>query len=235
MNTSPIFPARRRAASPYARRLAREQGIDLADLLGTGPGNRILAADVMAWRAPVVARASTAPEPAPTAVAARSAPMGFGARVPVAGVLELISSMARAGVEIEIDDITLRAARHALKGLAKAIAIELADRQVALDIAPGLSVGAERRHRLDRTSQEASPLTAPAALSLLVLRSCRAVPLSLPLLPGSILRLVLVWDSTRDHAEVLLCADAEAVTPGEAIAALDAFVAAFDQPLALLA
>lgn len=33
-------------ASPYARKLAAEKGVDLAHLLGTGPGGRIVAADV---------------------------------------------------------------------------------------------------------------------------------------------------------------------------------------------
>ncbi len=36
------------SASPIARRLARERGLDLADLTGTGPGGRIVEADVLA-------------------------------------------------------------------------------------------------------------------------------------------------------------------------------------------
>ena len=45
-------------ASPIARRLARERGVDLASLTGTGPGGRIVKADVEA--------AGEAPAPAPT-------------------------------------------------------------------------------------------------------------------------------------------------------------------------
>ncbi len=37
-------------ASPIARRLAREQGLDLARITGTGPGGRIVEADVLAYR-----------------------------------------------------------------------------------------------------------------------------------------------------------------------------------------
>ena len=38
----------RRKASPIARRLARESGVDLATLAGSGPGGRIVRADVVA-------------------------------------------------------------------------------------------------------------------------------------------------------------------------------------------
>ena len=43
-NLSPRFPP----ASPKARRLAAEQGKDLAVIMGTGPGGAVLAADVLA-------------------------------------------------------------------------------------------------------------------------------------------------------------------------------------------
>ncbi len=39
-------------ASPLARRIARERGVDLHDLTGTGPGGRIVKADVQAGAAP---------------------------------------------------------------------------------------------------------------------------------------------------------------------------------------
>ena len=55
-------PNGRVKASPVARRLARERGVDLATLSGTGPGGRIVKADVeRAETAPV---ADTAPAPA---------------------------------------------------------------------------------------------------------------------------------------------------------------------------
>ena len=47
-------------ASPIARRLARERGIDLTNLTGSGPGGRIVEADVLA-----ASEATTAAEPAP--------------------------------------------------------------------------------------------------------------------------------------------------------------------------
>lgn len=52
-------------ASPLARRIARERGIDLAALAGTGPDGRILAGDVE--RAPAAAPPGVAPPPLPAA------------------------------------------------------------------------------------------------------------------------------------------------------------------------
>ena len=59
-------PARLKA-SPLARRMARERGVDLASLQGTGPEGRILADDVerAASGAATPAAASTAPSPLP--------------------------------------------------------------------------------------------------------------------------------------------------------------------------
>jgi pyruvate dehydrogenase E2 component (dihydrolipoamide acetyltransferase) len=57
-------------ASPLARRLAEAQGIDLAALTGSGPGGRIVKADVdgAAGKAPRAAAAPSAPSAAPPAV-----------------------------------------------------------------------------------------------------------------------------------------------------------------------
>jgi pyruvate dehydrogenase E2 component (dihydrolipoamide acetyltransferase) len=64
-------------ASPLARRMASQAGVDLAALSGTGPGGRIVRADIEAAvkgppaAAPVVAAAPVAaPKPAPIAIAA---------------------------------------------------------------------------------------------------------------------------------------------------------------------
>ena len=52
-------------ASPFARRLARERGLDVATLRGTGPNGRVVAADVLeAPDAPAAATATGAPAPA---------------------------------------------------------------------------------------------------------------------------------------------------------------------------
>ena len=64
-----VGETRRLHASPLARRLAKERGIDVASLAGTGPGGAIVAEDVVraaAARAPAEHAAAAAPA-APTA------------------------------------------------------------------------------------------------------------------------------------------------------------------------
>jgi pyruvate dehydrogenase E2 component (dihydrolipoamide acetyltransferase) len=76
---SPADPADhiRRFASPIARRLARERGLDIAAITGTGPGGRIVRRDVES--ASVSASASAAPVSTGTAASA-SAPAPAPAR-----------------------------------------------------------------------------------------------------------------------------------------------------------
>jgi len=69
-------------ASPLARRLAEAQGVELSGLAGSGPGGRIVKADVdaAAGKAP----ATPAPEPAPAAAAAAApaAPAAVATDIP---------------------------------------------------------------------------------------------------------------------------------------------------------
>jgi pyruvate/2-oxoglutarate dehydrogenase complex dihydrolipoamide acyltransferase (E2) component len=75
-----LAPAARRngkpLATPSTRRLARELGVDLAGVAGTGPGGRITDADVQAAAGPAAGAATAAPAApaAPTAPAAPAAP-----------------------------------------------------------------------------------------------------------------------------------------------------------------
>ena len=59
--------------SPLVRRLTREQGIDPAELTGTGPGGRIVRRDLEAWLASRSAEPEAAPVPATPAPAATAA------------------------------------------------------------------------------------------------------------------------------------------------------------------
>ena len=52
-------------ASPIARRLARERGIDLTQVKGSGPNGRIVEADVLAWQD---AETPTTPVPTPVEI-----------------------------------------------------------------------------------------------------------------------------------------------------------------------
>ena len=66
-----VQAAGRIKSSPFARKLASEAGIDLADLTGTGPGGRIIGADVNA------ATAAPAPLSAPPATTATGSSLAF--------------------------------------------------------------------------------------------------------------------------------------------------------------
>ena len=82
---TPPPPARRVLATPIARQMARDAGVDLADIAGTGPGGRIVREDVAAAIAALraaeadaaaveVAEEEPAPEPPAEEPAAESAP-----------------------------------------------------------------------------------------------------------------------------------------------------------------
>jgi pyruvate dehydrogenase E2 component (dihydrolipoamide acetyltransferase) len=75
-------------ASPFARKLAREMGLDLRQIAGTGPNGRIIAADVKKYAASGAASAAVA---APAAVSLEPAP-----GQPQPGTEEAITKLRRA-------------------------------------------------------------------------------------------------------------------------------------------
>ncbi len=96
-------------ASPLARRLASEHGVDLASLSGTGPGGRIVRADVEAASGAGPAPAEAAPAPA----AAPAAPSAAGAKgeVEVVELSRVQQVVARRMAESRatVPDFTLQA------------------------------------------------------------------------------------------------------------------------------
>ena len=60
---APAAAGDRIKASPLARRMAREQGVELASLTGSGPGGRIVKADVESGAGAAAAPAAAAPAP----------------------------------------------------------------------------------------------------------------------------------------------------------------------------
>ena len=81
--------------SPKARRLAREHGVDIAKLKGSGPGGEILADDILkaaqAASGPAAVPSGPVPQPAPTPAARPAAPPP-----PVAaGPADAVSSIGR--------------------------------------------------------------------------------------------------------------------------------------------
>ena len=82
-------------ASPIARRLAEEKGIDLSQVTGTGPGNRVTRDDVLAYtdahpEGPPAKAASPAPAPAPAA-AATAASAAPGEKAPLSRMRQQIA------------------------------------------------------------------------------------------------------------------------------------------------
>jgi len=59
----PLAPGERLRATPLARRIARERGIALESISGSGPNGAIVEADIMAAGAPEPADSSTATRP----------------------------------------------------------------------------------------------------------------------------------------------------------------------------
>jgi pyruvate dehydrogenase E2 component (dihydrolipoamide acetyltransferase) len=82
-------------ASPLARRIARERGIDLAQLSGTGPEGRIVAEDVE--------RAAAAPAP----VAAPAAPPGEVEIVPLTSIRRTIARRLTEAWQIPVFQLTI--------------------------------------------------------------------------------------------------------------------------------
>ena len=75
---TPIASGDRIKASPLARRLAAEQGIELRGLTGTGPGGRIVKADLAGAPTGAAAPVAAATAPAPAAPAAAPTPAATG-------------------------------------------------------------------------------------------------------------------------------------------------------------
>ncbi|MFO0661967.1 MAG: biotin/lipoyl-containing protein, partial [Polyangiaceae bacterium] len=60
-------------ASPFVRKVAREHGIDLTHVAGSGPNGRVVARDLPAEGSPAPAHAASTAAPAPAPAAARPA------------------------------------------------------------------------------------------------------------------------------------------------------------------
>jgi pyruvate dehydrogenase E2 component (dihydrolipoamide acetyltransferase) len=100
--TAPAANGGRVKASPLARRIARERGIDLSSLRGTGPEGRIVAEDVER------AEKSAAAAPAATEPAAEL-PAGETEVVPLTGIRKAIARRMTEAWEAPVFQITMTA------------------------------------------------------------------------------------------------------------------------------
>ncbi len=220
----------RRAISPYARRLARERGLSLEALRGTGPNGRIVAADIAAC---------TARPPAPVAASGPQA-SALGTTIQLATLMQLLAGFADADTPFTLEDVVLRAAGCALDDVPETtslagapVALEQKRAQLVFaDIRKG-SLGPLRARRLAAIEGGADQSSEPAALSLKLLTASDIRPVMMPLLPGRAMRLVLAAGPTT--GECLLSFDAAVVSEDAATEFLTRFKAYLELPLRLLA
>lgn len=237
-----VGQTQRLAASPYARRLARERGLPLETLRGSGPGGRILAADVQGFvpvptpvdSPDIVARAAAAPYVAAPRMAAFAASLALGA------LRDLLAALESTGKVFVIDDVLLRAAGHAFAETPEAaklggapVALEIAGRQAVFAAASRVTLTSLRSTRLAALADDNDDAQKPAALSLRLLPASDIRPLMMPLLPGRAMRLTVCVATGGDHAECLLTTDTASLDEAAAAAWLAALKSAIEHPLRL--
>ncbi len=106
--TAPVepVPASPRA-SPLAQRLARELGVDLSQVIGTGPGGRIRRADVEAAAHAAAAPASAPAAPGPVAPAAPAPAAARGGRLATLSRLRRLTAERMAQAARTVAPVTL--------------------------------------------------------------------------------------------------------------------------------
>lgn len=232
---------RRLAVSPYARRLARERDLPLETFRGSGPGGRILAADVLGY-VPVAAPVNQPDVVAPAATLsfAASRIAAFATSIALGALRDLLAALESSGKAFDIDDILLRAACRAFvenpdaaKAAGAPVALELAGRQAVFTAAPEMTMTSLRTMRLEGLADERDEKAKPAALSLRLLPASDIRPVMMPLLPDRSMRLTISLNTAGDHAECLLTADTASVDEAAGAAWLAALKSVIENPLRL--
>jgi 2-oxoacid dehydrogenase-like protein with E3 subunit-binding domain len=222
----------RRPASPYARRVAREAAVGLELISGSGPGGRIVAADVEAF---LTRRRGTArPAQSGTAVSA------FAATLTLAGAWQLIDDLSRAEIAVSFEALLVRASALALE----------AQRAAGPDAGSTVAVGCERPGGLVmfpdahlRTMRDvaqrlldhhARPDDAAPVLTVRRIAQPGLRPTAMPLVAGAAMRLVVTAADAAPTGKALLCLDQARIDEDAAAAILARIRDSLDQPLRLL-
>ncbi len=130
-------------ASPLARRVAREQGIDLAAIAGTGPDGRIVADDVERSAAGAAPAPPAAPAPAPEA-----APAGEVERVPLTQLRKTVARRMTEAWEAPAFQITMSAdMTRALELRARLVERHPEEKPTLTDVLTKVCALALMRHR----------------------------------------------------------------------------------------
>lgn len=110
-------PAKRLKASPLARKLAQEYGVDLANLKGTGPGGRITKEDVLQAAEGKKAKLEPVSPPAP-ALEAKRVPLAGMRKVIAQRMAESARTAPHVTVDMEVDMSGVTALRKSLNTVA---------------------------------------------------------------------------------------------------------------------
>jgi pyruvate dehydrogenase E2 component (dihydrolipoamide acetyltransferase) len=105
-------PARRVAVTPVARKLARDLGVDLDQVIGSGPGGRVDEADVRAFLA---SQTSVAPTDVPAESEDRFEPLSGMRRAIARNMLTSLQTMAQLTLSTEVDATELVRLRERLQ------------------------------------------------------------------------------------------------------------------------
>lgn len=228
---------RRLVASPYARRLARERGIELAALAGSGPNGRIVAADLpeeAAAAAVVTPTPSQMPKASRTTEAPAVRPAALAVVLDLRPVAALLASLGDAGFSFDAEDVLLLALGRSL-GEAPG-----AEASIAIETPGGLrrvvgtaTLSALREARLSHHGRDVHGVE--KTLSVRFMDADGVRPVMLPLTSGCAMRLIAALAGDRSEADCLLVFDPAAVGEAEAVSLLDGVGRSVAAPLRLLA
>jgi pyruvate dehydrogenase E2 component (dihydrolipoamide acetyltransferase) len=129
-------------ASPLARRIARERGIELGSLKGTGPEGRVVAEDVE--------RAAASPAPAATTTVPAPAPTGEIERIPLTSLRRTIARRLTEAWQAPAFQIAMSADMTRAQGLHDRLAEQTREdepRPTVTDILTKACAAALMRHR----------------------------------------------------------------------------------------
>lgn len=217
-------PGPRVRSTPYARRLARERGIPLSALAGTGPNGRVTGKDVTEF-VPAVATAAVATVHAPM-------PAALAASVSLAAIRDLLPQFDDVVPAIELVDVCLKATAAALRSAPDlATVIVLDSRRLAgLD---RLTLGAIAALRQESDSADEAADGGDLVVTWIDRAGIR--PVAMPMPEGAAARLVIAASADSDRAECLFSYDPRRIGDSEAADFLLAFKAAMEIPLRLIA
>ena len=129
-------------ASPLARRIARERGIELAQIRGTGPDGRIVAEDVER------AEAAPAPEPASNRLLLAQSPAGEVQRIPVTSIRKTIARRLTQAWEVPVFQLQASADMTRVNALVARLRERDPDVRVTVtDVLTKVCAAALMRHR----------------------------------------------------------------------------------------